>query len=86
LNLSPVLEAPVRNLVPNLVYAASGHEVAHVMVAGRMVMRDRRVLTVDEAAIREEAQRRAEEVARRVAADPEARNLALLRPMATGHL
>ncbi|MGC8838986.1 MAG: amidohydrolase family protein [Anaerolineae bacterium] len=86
LNLNPVLEAPVRNLVPNLVYAASGHEVAHAMVAGRMVMRDRRILTVDEAAIREEAQHRAEEIAQRVAADPDARHLALLRPMATGHL
>ena len=27
LNLSPVLDAPVRNIVPNLVYAGSGHEV-----------------------------------------------------------
>ncbi len=86
LNLSPVLEEPVRNLVPNLVYAASGHEVTHVMVAGRMVMRDRRILTVDEEEVRGEAQRRAQEVARRVAADPEARNLALLRPMAAGYL
>jgi 5-methylthioadenosine/S-adenosylhomocysteine deaminase len=35
LNLSPVLEGPIRNIVPNLVYAASGHEVRTVMVAGR---------------------------------------------------
>ena len=26
-NLSPVMAAPVRNIVPNLVYAGSGHEV-----------------------------------------------------------
>jgi hypothetical protein len=34
LNLSPVLESPVRNVMPNLVYAGSGHEVVTVMVAG----------------------------------------------------
>jgi 5-methylthioadenosine/S-adenosylhomocysteine deaminase len=34
LNLSPVLNEPVRNIVPNLVYAASGREVKMVMVAG----------------------------------------------------
>ena len=62
LNLWPVLESPIRNIVPNLVYAASGHEVTHAMVAGRMVLRDRRVLNADEDAIRDEAQRRADEV------------------------
>jgi 5-methylthioadenosine/S-adenosylhomocysteine deaminase len=31
--------------VPNLVYAASGHEVKTVMVAGRVLMRDHQVLT-----------------------------------------
>jgi hypothetical protein len=39
LNLSPVLEAPVRNIVPNLVYAGSGHEVRAVMVAGKVLVR-----------------------------------------------
>jgi 5-methylthioadenosine/S-adenosylhomocysteine deaminase len=86
LNLWPVLESPIRNIVPNLVYAASGHEVTHAMVAGRMVLRDRRVLNADEDAIRDEAQRRADEVGRRVAADPDSRNLALLRAMAAGQL
>jgi 5-methylthioadenosine/S-adenosylhomocysteine deaminase len=28
---------PVRNIVPNLVYAASGHEVTTVMVAGKVM-------------------------------------------------
>jgi len=86
LNLWPVLESPIRNIVPNLVYAASGHEVTHAMVAGRMVLRDRRVLNADEEAIRDEAQRRADEVGRRVAADPDSRHMALLRAMAAGQL
>jgi len=86
LNLSPVLAAPVRNIVPNLVYAGSGHEVKTVMVAGKVLIRDGEVLVADEAAVRAEAQVQAEEVARRVDADPVHREMALLKPMARGLL
>jgi 5-methylthioadenosine/S-adenosylhomocysteine deaminase len=86
LNLSPVLETPVRNIVPNLVYAGSGHEVKTVMVAGQMLVRDREVLVADEAAVRAEAQVQAEEVARRVAADPVHTGMALLEAMKAGRL
>ena len=86
LNLSPVLDAPVRNIVPNLVYAASGHEVKTVMVAGRVLVRDREVLTADEAAVRAEAQAQAEAVAQRVAIDPVHRGMALLAEMEAGRL
>jgi len=86
LNLSPVLEAPIRNIVPNLVYAASGHEVKTVMVAGRVLVRDGVVLTADEDAVRAEAQVQAEAVARRVAADPVHKGMALLDAMETGRL
>jgi 5-methylthioadenosine/S-adenosylhomocysteine deaminase len=85
-NLSPVLDGPVRNIVPNLVYAASGHEVKTVMVAGRILVRDGRLLRVDEATIRAEAQEQAERIARRVASDPLHRNLALLQAMKAGQL
>jgi 5-methylthioadenosine/S-adenosylhomocysteine deaminase len=85
-NLSPVLEAPVRNIVPNLVYAASGHEVKTVMVAGRVLMRDRQLLTADEATVRAEAQAQAEAVAHRVAADPVHKGMALLAAMEAGQL
>jgi 5-methylthioadenosine/S-adenosylhomocysteine deaminase len=81
LNLSPVLEAPVRNIVPNLVYAASGHEVKGVMVAGKFLVRDWQVLTADEATIRAEAQIRAQTIAQQVAADPVHRGMALLSAM-----
>jgi 5-methylthioadenosine/S-adenosylhomocysteine deaminase len=86
LNLSPVLEAPIRNIVPNLVYAASGHEVKTVMVTGKVLVRDGEVLVADESAIRKEAQMQAQEVARRVAADPVHEELALLEAMETGRL
>ena len=86
LNLSPVLESPIRNIVPSLVYAASGHEVRTVMVAGKVLVRDRVVLTVDEDTVRAEAQVQAEAVARRVAADPVHTGMKLLEAMEAGQL
>jgi 5-methylthioadenosine/S-adenosylhomocysteine deaminase len=85
-NLSPVLDVPVRNIVPNLVYAATGHEVKAVMVAGRVLVRDGRVQSADEAAIRAQAQAQAQALARRVAADPLHRTMALLAAMEAGQL
>ena len=86
LNLSPVLETPIRNIVPNLVYAASGHEVKTVMVAGKVLVRDGVVLTADEGTVRAEAQEQAEALARRVAADPVHKGMALLDAMEVGWL
>jgi len=85
-NLSPVLTAPVRNIVPNLVYAATGHEVTMVMVAGKVLVREGQVMTADEDAIRARAQAQAEEVAARVAADPVHQGMALLAAMESGCL
>jgi 5-methylthioadenosine/S-adenosylhomocysteine deaminase len=85
-NLSPVLDGPVRNIVPNLIYAASGHEVQTVIIAGRVVVAEGRVLTADEAAIQAEAQAQAGALARRVAADPVHREMALMQAMAAGQL
>jgi 5-methylthioadenosine/S-adenosylhomocysteine deaminase len=86
LNLSPALEAPIRNIVPNLVYAASGHEVKTVMVAWRGLVRDGVVLTADEEVVRAEAQVQAEAAARRVAAVPVHKGMALLDAMEAGWL
>jgi 5-methylthioadenosine/S-adenosylhomocysteine deaminase len=86
LNLTPVLQAPVRNIVPNLVYAASGHEVRTVLVAGQVLIRDGQVLTADEDTVRDQAQALAAAVARCVAADPLHKNMALLAAMEAGQL
>ena len=86
LNLSPVLNAPVRNIVPNLVNDGRGHEVKTVMIAGQVLVRDGRALTADEAAVCAEAQAQAEAVARRVAADPVHKGMALLAAMEAGQL
>ncbi len=42
---------PMFDPVSHLVYAAKGADVRHVVVEGRVVMRDRKVLTLDEAAV-----------------------------------
>ncbi len=85
-NLLPMLEAPIRTIVPNLVYAATGREVRLVMVDGRVLVRDSQVLTMDSATICKEAQERAMIVAGNVAGDPVHRNMALLDAMEAGRL
>ncbi|WP_437965058.1 amidohydrolase family protein [Sorangium sp. So ce260] len=85
-SLSPVLDAPVRNIVPNLVYNARGTEVRTVMVAGRAVMRDGQVLTMDEREVLEAAQAAAEAIARHVAADAGHDGLALVAATRSGKL
>jgi 5-methylthioadenosine/S-adenosylhomocysteine deaminase len=86
LNLMPTLTTPIRNLVPNLVYAATGHEVELVMVDGRVLVRGGRVVAIDEAAVREEVQQRALEIAAAVKRDPIHLDMALLQAMEEGKL
>jgi 5-methylthioadenosine/S-adenosylhomocysteine deaminase len=50
------------NTYSQLVYAANSHDVKHVMVDGRWLMRARTLLTVDEEEVRSEAQRIATQV------------------------
>ena len=52
-HLNPILEYPVRNLIPNLVYSARGGEVETVIIDGRVVIDNHKLLTVnEEAAVR----------------------------------
>ena len=44
---------PMYNIPSHLVYAARGADVIHSIINGRVVMRDRKLLTIDEAAILE---------------------------------
>jgi 5-methylthioadenosine/S-adenosylhomocysteine deaminase len=85
-NILPIIDEPVRTLVPNLVYAATGKEVQTMMVAGRIVMRNREVLTLVESEVCAEAQHQAELVGERVAQDPLHRDLNLLSAMQAGQL
>jgi 5-methylthioadenosine/S-adenosylhomocysteine deaminase len=67
--LLPVHTRPMRNLVPNLVYAARGDEVAMVIVDGEVVLEGGRLVRVDEAAVLAEAQRLAEAIGPAAAED-----------------
>ncbi len=51
---------PPHDLVSHLVYAAKGSDVRHTVCDGEVLMRDRELLTIDEAAVHEEATERAE--------------------------
>ncbi|MEL6749304.1 MAG: amidohydrolase family protein [Pseudomonadota bacterium] len=81
LSLAPTILEPIRNLVPNLVYSATGNEVKHVMVAGRFLLKDDQLLVADETAILAEAQRQAEQLSQRILTETEYKNLALIQAM-----
>jgi len=50
---------PAHDLVSHLAYACRGSDVRHTVCAGRVLMRDREVLTLDEPAVLEQAAARA---------------------------
>jgi 5-methylthioadenosine/S-adenosylhomocysteine deaminase len=56
---------PLYNLCSHLVYAARGADVTTAVVGGRIVMRDRRLLTIDLPAAMQEVRR----IGRRIIAD-----------------
>jgi len=47
-HLNPIILEPIRNIVPNLVYAANGSEVDTVIIDGKVTMEGRKILTIDE--------------------------------------
>jgi len=85
-NMLPIIDEPVRTLVPNLIYAGTGKEVQTAVIAGRIVMRDREILTLAESEVRAEAQNQAQLIGKRVAQDPLHRDLSLLSAMQAGQL
>jgi 5-methylthioadenosine/S-adenosylhomocysteine deaminase len=56
--------SPLYDPVSHLVYAAKGADVRHVIVEGRLVMRDRKVQTLDEPAVLAEARKLRDQVRR----------------------
>lgn len=47
-SMLPVYTYPMRNIVPNLVYSARGQEIVLSVVAGKVIMRDGKILAIDE--------------------------------------
>lgn len=64
-SMMPVYTHPMRNIIPNLVYSARGNEVALSVVAGKVIMKDQKVLNVDEEQIKSEVAKLPGEVGKR---------------------
>jgi 5-methylthioadenosine/S-adenosylhomocysteine deaminase len=60
---------PIHHPVSAIVYSALGHEVTTVMIDGRFVMRDGIVGSVDETAVRRQAQISADALTKRAGTD-----------------
>ena len=65
LNIDQPHLTPTQNLINTVVEAANGHDVTDSVINGKIVMKDREVLTLDEEKIRREAQIHMEEIIKR---------------------
>lgn len=54
--IAPIIHYPVRNVVPNLVYSAKGSEVEMVIIDGKVVIDNYKVISVDEKKVVSDAQ------------------------------
>lgn len=63
INMKPVILTPMVNFMQNIVLAATGEEVETVIIDGKIVMEDRKVLTADEESIKKEAQEAGQDAA-----------------------
>ena len=61
--------APVYDVVSHLVYAVTPQDVVTTIVDGRVLMRERKVLTLDAGEVRAAAQRKGAEIAAALAKD-----------------
>jgi 5-methylthioadenosine/S-adenosylhomocysteine deaminase len=68
-NLVPIVQQPIRNIIPNLILHASGSEVTTAIIDGKIVLQNGNITTMDENAILREAQRIASKLAEAAAED-----------------
>lgn len=84
-HLNPIYTAPVRNLIPNLVYSARGHEVEMVMVNGRIIVEDHVLLTEDEKSVIARANKAADRIGSTLAQSPWSADLPLAKLTSEGY-
>lgn len=61
--MMPLYTKPMRNMVPNLVYAARGNEISTVVVDGKVLVEDGCLRVGDTELLKDEAQRHADDIA-----------------------
>ena len=66
-SMQPVYMYPMRNLVPNLVYSARGHEVDYSVVNGRVIMKHQKMVNVDEEEILSKVKKYPEDIGKTAA-------------------
>ena len=65
--LAPIYTEPMRNIVPNLVYSGRGDEVTLVVVDGRIIYENGRLVHLDESEVVSAVQEAAERLGPRAA-------------------
>lgn len=66
-SMTPVYTNPMRNIVPNLVYSANGSEVIYSIIDGKIIMKDKKIIGVDENEIMKECNQVAAEIGAKAA-------------------
>ncbi|MFZ7944215.1 amidohydrolase family protein, partial [Neobacillus sp. 19] len=84
--LSPLFIDPIRNIIPNLVYSARGHEVETSIIDGKIIMENRQITTIDTRSAILDAQQAAKEVSLRAKKDILQADSEMLRMMEEGLL
>lgn len=84
--LCPFIADPVRNIIPNLVYAARGNEVQTVIIDGKVVMEDWKIKTINEDKVLSDAQRAANELSKRASKKKDRLYKPLLQMQENGYL
>ena len=85
ITMAPLIMAPLRNIVPNLVYAANGSEVSTVIIDGKIVVDDYRLLTVDEKSLINDINRAVSGFGNALAANSSVRNMPMVQLTVDGY-
>ena len=70
--LNKTRQLPLYDVVSHLVYVTDSSDVVTTVVDGKLLMRDREVLTIDEAALRASVARKSDEIRSALAATDDA--------------
>ena len=84
-HLNPIYTSPIRNLIPNLVYSARGHEVELVMVNGQIIVENHVLLTEKEEDVIQKANEAAGRISRDLAQHDWAAGLPLAKLTSEGY-